>query len=83
MADARSGRHGLAALWRRDMPGLDREMGVWSRGNWFEQRAAAAALCEPRLLPDCKVATRVLGILDRITGSILRAEDRKSDGFVA
>ncbi len=59
------------------------EMKKWSRGNWLEKRAAAAALCEPRLLEDSKVAARVLAHLDAMTASIADAEDRKNDAFVA
>ena len=33
-----------------DMAGLLAEMADWAAGNPLEQRAAAAALCEPRLL---------------------------------
>lgn len=34
----------------RDMPMLVEEMNAWSQGAWLEQRAAVAALAEPRLL---------------------------------
>ena len=33
---------------------------TWARGNRFEQRAAVAALCEPRLLDDASVAVAAL-----------------------
>jgi hypothetical protein len=80
-------REGVAmALQRvgdRDMDLLLREMKRWSAGNMLEQRAAAAALCEPRLLRDRKQTEQVFVILDKITASIARVENRKSDEFVA
>jgi hypothetical protein len=53
-----------------DMPGLLAAMADWARGTPWEQRAAAAALCEPRLLKDAEHAAAVLCILDEITASI-------------
>ena len=46
-------------------------MQKWSAGNPLEQRAAAAALCEPRLLGQPEHARLVLDILDKITASLL------------
>jgi hypothetical protein len=66
-----------------DMESLLHEMEVWSRGNPLEQRAAAAALCEPSLLGRADQVERVLLILDSITASIERVEDRRSDEFKA
>ncbi len=54
---------------------------AWSRGNWLEQRAAAAGLCEPRLLRERASVRQVLVILDRITGNLAASCDRQSDGF--
>lgn len=80
-------REGVAmALQRwgeRDMDALLKEMERWSQGNPLEQRAAAAALCEPRLLSQEKHAKHLLHILDVITTSLLRAQYRKSDEFRA
>ncbi|MFN2184896.1 MAG: HEAT repeat domain-containing protein [Anaerolineae bacterium] len=72
-----------------DIQGLLREMRRWAAGNWYEQRAAAAALCEPRLLHDAKVAGGLLEILDGITRDIAGKPDsseafktlRKSMGY--
>ena len=64
-----------------DMPALVGEMDAWSTGSPLEQRAAAAALCEPRLLKDPARAAEVLSILDRITTTILSRADRKSEDF--
>jgi len=56
------------------------EMEIWSEGDVWVQRAAAAGLCEPRLLTQQKHAERVLNILDRITTS-LENKDRNNEGF--
>jgi HEAT repeat protein len=66
-----------------DMGGLVGAMKAWSRGSPLEQRAAAAALCEPRLLVEPAQVEQVLGILDRITASLLEIGDRKSAAFQA
>jgi 3-methyladenine DNA glycosylase AlkC len=66
-----------------DMDALLAEMDQWSKGNPLEQRAAAAALCEPGLLSEAGQAERVLQILDAITNSLLSVEDRRSDAFKA
>ena len=71
----------LQRLGDRDMDALLTEMADWSRGNWLEKRAAAAALCEPRLLTRPQHARRVLQLLGDMTTSISTAEDRKSDDF--
>src|SRR5215211_3326037 len=41
---------GLHLTGDQNMALLLREMKKWSRGNWYEKRAAATALAEPRLL---------------------------------
>jgi hypothetical protein len=80
-------REGVAMALQRwgeaDMDALLREMESWGAGNPLEQRAAAAALCEPRLLHEERRAGQVLQILDRITASIQGREERKSDEFKA
>jgi hypothetical protein len=60
---------------------LVREMKEWSTGNHLEKRAAIAALCEPRLLNSDKVAIPVLSILDEVTSSFVKSEDRRSEAF--
>ena len=52
------------------MPALLAEMADWARGSPLEQRAAAAALCEPRLLKQPEYSAAVLRILDAITACI-------------
>jgi len=63
-----------------DIHGLLREMRRWAAGSWYEQRAAAAALCEPRLLLDPEITRKVLTILDNITRDIASRPDR-SESF--
>jgi hypothetical protein len=60
---------------------LIREMNSWSSGNFYEQRAAAAALAEPRLLKDAAYAADILAIFDRITGNVQTATQRRDDAF--
>ena len=80
-------REGVAMAlqhWGRvDMRSLLVEMDVWSRGSLLEQRAAAAALCEPALLGNPIDAEQTLHILDAITLSVEQSEDRRSDAFQA
>ena len=71
----------LQRLGEVDMDSLLQEMEKWSKGNLLEKRAAATALCEPKLLREEKHIERVLQILDEITASIQSVEDRKSDEF--
>lgn len=71
----------LQRLGDRDMDALLAEMEGWSRGNWLEKRAAAAGLCEPRLLAKPEHARLVLRLLDDITASVAAAQDRKSDDY--
>ena len=71
----------LQRLGTSDMRALLSEMRVWAKGNHYERRAAAAALCEPALLTDQKVVRAVLAILDRITEALAQSRDRRSDAF--
>lgn len=58
---------------------------AWSlaRGSLYEQRAAAAAICEPRLIERPEYARVALEILDEITGYIPQIDNRKCDDFQA
>src|SRR5258706_6961081 len=80
-------REGVAMALQRwgdaDVNGLIDEMAQWSKGSLFEMRAAAAALCEPRLLKAPAQIKRVLGILDSITASISQESNRKREAFLA
>jgi hypothetical protein len=79
-------REGVAMALQRlgdvNMEQLIAAMGEWGHGTALEQRAAAAALCEPRLLNQVQVARAVLAILDHITGDIEQAKDRRSKNFL-
>jgi hypothetical protein len=72
---------GLQLAGDQDMSLLLKEMKKWSRGNWYEKRAVAAALAEPRLLKQPKHVKEVLGILDEITTSMQNAADTKDESF--
>ena len=80
-------REGVAMALQRlgdvDMDALIQAMRTWSRGTPLEQRAAAAALCEPRLLGQAKHTRAVLRILDKITASLRKVENRKSEDLMA
>lgn len=80
-------REGVAMALQRlgygDMGLLLREMEAWSKGNFLEQRAAAAALCEPGLLGEKEHVVAVLRILDGITASLPAVENRRSEEFKA
>jgi len=80
-------REGVATALQRlgdvNMDALVRAMQIWSTGTPLEQRAAAAALCEPRLLGQAKHARAVLRILDKITASVRKVGNRKSEEFLA
>jgi hypothetical protein len=64
-----------------DINALLDEMDKWSEGNLLEERAAIAALCEPRLLSNAKNTKRVLKILDDVTSSIAQEKNRKTEEF--
>jgi hypothetical protein len=65
-----------------DIAYLLTEMNSWSSGNRFEQRAAAAGLCEPHLLNDPLIVEKVLQILETIMNTLPGAEDKSSEGFL-
>src|SRR5215216_103798 len=72
---------GLQLAGDQDMDLLLKEMKKWSKGNWYEKRAAAAALAEPRLLKQPKQIKQVLQILDQITATMQRSEMTKDVSF--
>ncbi len=73
----------LQRVGDKNMGLLLREMRKWSRGNLLEKRAAAAALCEPRLLKNPRHVEQVLQILDEITSSVEKVANRSDPGFEA
>jgi hypothetical protein len=72
---------GLQLAGDQDMDLLLKEMQKWSQGNWYEKRAAAAALAEPRLLKQSEYAQKALQLLDKITKSMESADISKVEGF--
>jgi hypothetical protein len=72
---------GLQLVGDQDMDLLIEKMQKWSMGNWYEKRAAAAALAEPRLLKQPKYAQKALQVLDEITASMENADELKEEGF--
>ncbi len=69
----------LQRLGRESMPKLMAEMRVWSRGDWYVQRAVVAGLCEPALLKNNRDVVEVLATLDQITRglSLAAPSDRR------
>jgi hypothetical protein len=72
---------GLQLTGDQDMDLLLRELKKWIHGNWYEKRAAAAALAEPRLLKQPKHAKQALQILDRITASMEKEINSRDESF--
>jgi hypothetical protein len=73
----------LQRLGDVDMKRMIAGVREWAAGSPLEQRAAAAAVCEPRLLRDRGDARDVLDLLDTITASVPARTDRRDDGFIA
>lgn len=75
----------LQRLGDADMPRMLDFAVELAKGTYLEQRAAAAAVCEPRLLKDAATASRVLDLLDGITASMAAAptSNRRDDAFRA
>lgn len=72
---------GLQLTGDQDMRLLIHEMKKWIKGNWYEKRAAAATLAEPRLLKQEKHAKQVLQVLDIITESMEKGGNEKNEGY--
>ncbi len=69
---------GLQLAGDQDMDLLLKEMKTWTKGNWYEKRAAAAALAEPRLLQNPRHGKQVLQVLGKITKS-METDDKSKD----
>jgi hypothetical protein len=67
---------GLQRWGDDDFEGLARELRQWIAGSALEQRAAVAAVCEPRLLQEPGRARVALDLLDVATRSLLESRDR-------
>jgi hypothetical protein len=80
-------REGVAMALQRlgdvNMGQLLEAMRAWSLGAPLEQRAAAAAICEPRLLGEAKYARETLNILDTIMTSLEGVVNRRDEQFIA
>ncbi len=72
---------GLQLTGDQDMDLLIGEMKEWIKGNWYEKRAAAATLAEPRLLKQPKHAKQVLQVLDKITASMETKEAATDEAY--
>ena len=57
-------------------------MQTWSLGTPLEQRAAAAAVCEPRLLREANYARETLHILDTIMTRLENLANRHQEDFI-
>jgi hypothetical protein len=66
-----------------NLPSLLALLEQWSSGNYFEQRAVVAAICEPRLLTEPANAGRVFDLLNKTTTSLSEASERHQAGFQA
>jgi HEAT repeat protein len=64
-----------------DFPALLDEMRRWASGTPLVQRAAVAALCEPRLLTEPDHAREVLELLELVTAGLPAVDSRRSDEF--
>lgn len=71
----------LQKLGSSDMSILLDKMDAWGQGNLLERRAVVAALCEPKLLKDSIVVSRVQDLLEQITLDLLDVTNRKDDNF--
>ena len=86
-ADARwRVREGVAMALQRvgdqDMDRLISAMRSWAEDDdLYVRRAAAAGLCEPRLLKDPKQAADVVAIIESMTRAFAGERERKSDSF--
>ena len=72
---------GLQLVGDQNMELLLSEMQKWSKANWYEKRAASAALAEPRLLKEPKYTRKVLRILDAVTEAMENADASKDEAF--
>jgi hypothetical protein len=52
-------------------------------GTWFEMRAVAAGVADPRLMKSPGFAGKALGLHELIMARLVGSEDRRSEGFEA
>jgi hypothetical protein len=65
----------------KNMKKLLEEMKKWINGNMFEQRAAIAAISEPRLLKNPLIGNTVIDLIDKVTQSIKKSKSQDSEEF--
>ena len=53
----------------------------WAEGTAYVQRAAIAAVAEPRLIRDPEAGRVAVDVVDRVTTLLTRMEERRSDEF--
>lgn len=67
-----------------DRPETASDLETWVTGGaWFEMRAVAAGVAEPRLMKTPGFAGKALGLQELIMARLLGSEDRRSEGFEA
>ncbi len=66
---------------RIDFDSMLTHIKTWTVGSPLEQRALAAALCEPDLLREANHARQTLALLDEIMGRLTAYPDRKNNAF--
>ena len=71
----------LQLVGDHDMRVLLKKMRSWNRGGWYEKRAVAAALAEPRLLKPPVTVRHVITLFNQITGAIESAPADKPAAF--
>lgn len=73
----------LHTLGDADIEQLIAEMRDWSQGSLLEKKAAVVTVSVRSRLNDPRHAREVLRILDMVTASITKVDDRQSEDFVA
>lgn len=78
-------REGVAMAFQRlgdsSVDRLLEALQSFTAGTLLEQRAAAAAICEPRLLRDQRHAWGTMDLIERITNQLAGVQQRKSEDF--
>ena len=70
---------GLQRMGERDMRALFAVAEDWAEDRPYVQRAAVAAVCEPRLLRAPAAGRRAVELVDRVTMSLVSRADRRSE----
>ena len=70
---------GIQEIAEENMPEIISNLKNWMEGNYLEQRAIVAALCEPKLLKEGSIVLEVLKILSNITIGYEKIEGKLSE----